>query len=462
MSEADVEDPDGRSSLPKRPRRSPPDDDRKRPRTLHAAPAPGACAAPGEPSGPEDTSPSPDPASDATENDYRLALALDTEEAMSDAAESLYRVAAARGHVRAMAELGHGLVARARTPAEAAEGARWLAESADRGDAAAHWLLGRCLWSALCGLACDRRAAFAHWRAAADAGEGRALFELALCYALGDGVREDRAEAAELFRASAELGVPAAMLQAGECCLCGDGVARDEPAALEWFARARAAGSAEAAYRLACCYEEGVGAPADLRACVALLREASAQGVARATERLAQMALAGNAAVARDLRESAALFRAAFAQGSADAALSLAELATQVAGFPVPAADVAAMLLQVAEGPEAPQRAGEAFLMLHAVYEREDPQAALLYLRKAAACGHAHARMLLGCWCLQPGEGMDVRQGVALLRGGGMSARDLRVQALGEDDDAADDVVVATDGDEWEGEGQEGDEEVFL
>src|SRR5271165_7309672 len=81
----------------------------------------------------------------------------------------------------------------------------------------------------------DYQRAYREWKAAADAGQAEAQFDLGVLYAQGLGVRRDLTEAANWYRKSAEQGNAEAEFALGQMYSRGWGVPRDEADAMRWF-----------------------------------------------------------------------------------------------------------------------------------------------------------------------------------------------------------------------------------
>lgn len=124
----------------------------------------------------------------------------------------------------------------------------------------------------------EAREAAKAYRAAADAGSAEACFNLAMCYARGEGVEQDAVEAARLFREAAEDGLALAQCQLGALYSAGNGVAKDPVEAVNWFERAAAQGLAQAQHNLGFCLVDGVGVAVDLPRAERLLASAAVQG----------------------------------------------------------------------------------------------------------------------------------------------------------------------------------------
>jgi TPR repeat protein len=128
----------------------------------------------------------------------------------------------------------------------------------------------------------ERAKAVALYRLAACAGHPRALYNLGVAYANGDGVTEDKGVAVEYYRRAADTGYASALCELGFCYEHGRGVAEDKAAAVEYYRRAAEAGSATALVNLGLCYANGRGVAEDKAAAVDLYRRAADAGDAHA------------------------------------------------------------------------------------------------------------------------------------------------------------------------------------
>lgn len=93
----------------------------------------------------------------------------------------------------------------------------------------------------------DLRKAILWMRKAALGGDSKAMFNLALSLAEGEGAKRDPKEARKWFRKAAARGHAGAMYCLGEVYRDGDGVRANPVKALAWFSRAKAAGDPDAA-----------------------------------------------------------------------------------------------------------------------------------------------------------------------------------------------------------------------
>uniref|UniRef100_A0A7S0FUH1 Fe2OG dioxygenase domain-containing protein n=1 Tax=Pyrodinium bahamense TaxID=73915 RepID=A0A7S0FUH1_9DINO len=155
-------------------------------------------------------------------------------------------------------------------------------------------------------------------RAAAEAGFAMAQKNLALAYAMGEGVERDEAEAAKWMRRSAEqLDVESAHLL-GEMCREGRGVPRDLGEAARWYRRSAKAGFPRAQYTLGILHLEGQGVVRDQEKAEAWFRYAAKQGVPEAKNNVAALA-----AQRGDVQEAANIWSDLAAGGEPNAQCNL-------------------------------------------------------------------------------------------------------------------------------------------
>jgi len=94
---------------------------------------------------------------------------------------------------------------------------------------------------------------------AAEQGDAEAQFNLAVCFAKGDGMPQDAVEAVKWFRRAAEQGDANAQLILGVCFFMGTGVKQNKAEAVKWYRRAATQGHAEAQCALGFSFEKGEG-----------------------------------------------------------------------------------------------------------------------------------------------------------------------------------------------------------
>jgi TPR repeat protein len=159
----------------------------------------------------------------------------------------------------------------------------------------------------------------------ARAGKPVAQYNLAVLYALGDGVAQDYASAASWFRKAAESGHPAAQFNLAVMYERGLGLPADAEAAFAWYRRAAERSYPAAEYNLALAYAEGRGTRADPNAAARWYHDAAVQGVVPAMVNVAILYETGEG-IARSLPDAYAWYRAAARRGDAAAGERALEL----------------------------------------------------------------------------------------------------------------------------------------
>ena len=132
------------------------------------------------------------------------------------------------------------------------EALRWYRLAAERGNPAAHLLIGASLardenWS-------EAAVSFQH---AADLGDPIGMAQLGLLYSEGKGVPPDAARAVELYRQSAERNYPEGQALLAQAYHKGDGVERDYLRAREFYRRAAERNLSQAYFNYAMMLYEG-------------------------------------------------------------------------------------------------------------------------------------------------------------------------------------------------------------
>ncbi len=125
-----------------------------------------------------------------------------------------------------------------------------------------------------------------HVRAAADACDAEAMFNLGYAYDYGEGVELDEAEGARWYRKAAEAGHVKAMYSLGYAYDYGQGVELDEAEGVRWYRKAAEAGHATAMYNLGYAYDYGEGVELDEAEGVRWYRKAAEAGNASAMNNL--------------------------------------------------------------------------------------------------------------------------------------------------------------------------------
>ena len=159
-------------------------------------------------------------------------------------------------------------------------------------------------------------------RKAAEQGDPKAQFDLAFCYAGGDGVEQSKTEVAKWIRKSAEQGYSEAQCTLGILYANGVGVSADKSEAIKWIRKAAEQNHPLALCNLAQGYVAGDGVPQDLSEAVRLYRKSAELGLAEAQFQLG-VVYANGLCVAQDWCEAANWYRKAAEQGHSKAQLAL-------------------------------------------------------------------------------------------------------------------------------------------
>jgi TPR repeat protein len=114
--------------------------------------------------------------------------------------------------------------------------------------------------------------------AAAEAGDARGMYLLAMAHRLGVGVLNDPKLSREWTERAAQAGLPAAMLDLADLHRDAPDAESDPQSYFAWIKRAAEAGDVVAKRRLALAYHDGEGTERDLDACRRWLEVAATQG----------------------------------------------------------------------------------------------------------------------------------------------------------------------------------------
>lgn len=202
-----------------------------------------------------------------------------------EAAFEWYRKSAIQGYARAQYELGQCHKYGRGTPADAQASFEWHKKSAEQGCADAQYELGQC-YKYGSGTSMDDQAAFEWYKKSAEQGHADAQYELGQCYFCGWGVQADEQTAFAWYKKSAEQGIPTAQLELGRCYAQGNGIEKDMAAAAEWYRKAAEQEEPLAQYYLGDCYDAGEGVQADKESAVEWYKKAAEHGHAEAQYRL--------------------------------------------------------------------------------------------------------------------------------------------------------------------------------
>jgi localization factor PodJL len=150
---------------------------------------------------------------------------------------------ASKGDARSQTALAFSYIEGNRDPASAL---RWGLAAAKQGVPMAQYLVGTLYQE---GAAADPHQAFAWFEAAALRGNVKAMHDLAIAYAEGQGTQRDPARAAAWFNRAAKQGYMDSQFDLAVLYERGDGVRQNPEAALKWYLIAAGAGDAQAKTR---------------------------------------------------------------------------------------------------------------------------------------------------------------------------------------------------------------------
>ncbi len=163
-------------------------------------------------------------------------------------------------------------------------------------------------------------------RAAAEAGDPRAFFEIAARYAEGRGVESDLATAAAWYERAADAQLAPAQYRLANMFEKGTGVDRNFGRAIELYKIAADRGNASAMHNLAVLYAMGAEGPADNGAAARYFGKAAELGVRDSQFNLGILAAKG-VGMPQDLTEAYKWFAIVAKAGDADAATKRDEVA---------------------------------------------------------------------------------------------------------------------------------------
>ncbi|MFI0844232.1 peptidoglycan-binding protein [Mesorhizobium sp. IMUNJ 23232] len=166
-------------------------------------------------------------------------------------------------------------------------------------------------------------------REAAEAGDAKALFEIASRYADGRGVKADMKQAATWYEKSAELGFAPAQYRIGNLYEKALGVERDVGKAKTWYQLAAEQGNASAMHNLAVLYAMGADGTTDNESAARWFASAADLGVKDSQFNLGILAAKG-VGMPQSLEESYKWFALAAKAGDRDAATKRDEIANSL------------------------------------------------------------------------------------------------------------------------------------
>ncbi|NRG19609.1 SEL1-like repeat protein [Rhizobiales bacterium] len=163
-------------------------------------------------------------------------------------------------------------------------------------------------------------------RQAAEKGDPRALFEVAVRYSEGKGVSPDLAKAVKYYEEAAAGGLAPAQYRLGSLYEKGQGVEKNLETARLWYRRAADQGSAKATHNLAVLHAEGISGDPDFEVAADWFERAANYGVRDSQYNLGILYARG-LGTEKNLTESYKWFALAAKQGDREAAKKRDEVA---------------------------------------------------------------------------------------------------------------------------------------
>ena len=189
-------------------------------------------------------------------------------------------------------------------------------------------------------------------RAAADAGDPVAAYEMGTRYLEGRGVATSAAEAAKWYQRAADAGIPPAQYRLGSLYEKGTGVLRDFERARRLYERAAEAGNGKAMHNLAVMFAQGQASERpDYKTAAQWFRKAAEHGVSDSQYNLGILYARG-LGVDQSIAESYKWFALAAAGGDQDAAKKRDEVAARLDAQTLVAARLAVQTFAAKAEPE--------------------------------------------------------------------------------------------------------------
>ena len=255
--------------------------------------------------------------------------------------------------------------------------------------------------------------AFAALLAAAAGGDADAQRLFGHMHYFGKGTKVNFAEAVKWYLKAANKGDALSQNNLGVVYRDGNGVKQDDNEAVKWFRKAAERGSADAQHNLAVMYENGQGVTEDDAEAVKWYRRAADQGYAAAQANLGVM-YANGRGVTKDDAEAVKWYRRAADQGYASAQSNLGWMYANGNGVSKDDAEAVKWYRKAAD-----QGYASAQTNLGWMYDNgsgglaKDPAIAHKWYMKAAQQGNASAQFNVG-WNYAHGEGVSQNQQEAI------------------------------------------------
>ena len=238
------------------------------------------------------------------------------------------------------------------------------------------------------------------------AGSEVALFRMAICHALGCGVKQSADKAIEFLNKASEAGYSLAFTRLGDCYQWGRGVETDYSKAEELYKKATELGDAIAPNNLGCLYEFRTdSSQEDKHKAFEYYSICAHQGLPQGQYNLGKMYFKG-IGVEVDEVEAVKWFTKAAEQGFCESQKKLAECYKEGCGVERDYAESFRWYSLAAESGDMDAQFCLACAFFDGEGIEEDQEKAVFWVRKAAEQGDSDAQLFLG-ECYRDGDGIE-------------------------------------------------------
>jgi TPR repeat protein len=245
------------------------------------------------------------------------------------------------------------------------------------------------------------------FRQAAEQGYAGAQVNLGLMYSRGEGVKKDAVQAVLWYRKAIEQGCAEAQCSLGDMYREGEGVEKDAVQAVHWYRKAAEQGYAEAQSKLGLMYNMGEGVEEDAVQAVCWCRQAAEQGHAVAQSALGIMYRQGTrTGVAKNAVQAVYWSQQAAVQGVAVAQSDLGDMFSRGEGVEKDAVQAVYWWRKAAVQGCAGSQYNLGLMYNKGKGVKKDAVQAVHWYRKAAEQGNAAAQSNLGL-IYKMGEGVE-------------------------------------------------------
>ncbi len=135
----------------------------------------------------------------------------------------------------------------------------------------------------------DKNKIIALYEKAAEKDDSYALNNLAVCYLIGDGVKQNIKQAVKYFEKAVKYGDDFAMVNLADCYAVGNGVSKSDKKAFELYKQAADKGNLDGLKNAADCLMNGIGVKQNFRAAMDYYRKAADFGDTKALEKFNEL-----------------------------------------------------------------------------------------------------------------------------------------------------------------------------